>query len=97
MGALKLKQAERYLLTALGKTADINPFLKNVEKWPNNARFLKHFWTFFNIMRERVKTLSVKTTKWSNTHKLFVGNRYGLNVFHHFVGLALKGLKLKNY
>lgn len=55
MGALKLKQAERYLLTALGKTADINPFLKNVEKWPNNARFLKHFWTFFNIMRERVK------------------------------------------
>ena len=33
-------------------------------------------------------------TKWSNTHKQFVGNlsMICLSVFNHFVGLALKGL-----
>ena len=40
--------------------------------------------------------LSSNPTKWSNTLKQFVGklptNR--LSVFYHFVGLALKGLKL---
>ena len=35
-----------------------------------------------------LSSLSADFTKWSITLKQFVGN---LNVFHHFVGLALKG------
>ena len=39
--------------------------------------------------------LSANPTKWSNTLKQFVGKlpTNCLNVFDHFVGLALKGLK----
>ena len=38
--------------------------------------------------------LSANPTKWSNTLKKFVGKLLAkcLNVFDHFVGLALKGL-----
>ena len=41
--------------------------------------------------------LSASPTKWSNKLKQFVGNfpTNCLNVFDHFVGLALKGLILK--
>ena len=41
--------------------------------------------------------LSAKSTKWSNTLKQFVGKlpTNCLSVFDHFVGLALKGLRLK--
>ena len=41
-------------------------------------------------------SLSANFTKWSNTLKQFVGNlptNY-LSAFGHFVGLALKGLRL---
>ena len=41
--------------------------------------------------------LSVKPTKWSNTLKQFLGDSRRvnhLNVFDHFVGLAVKGLIL---
>ena len=40
------------------------------------------------------KPLSANFTKWSNTLKKFVSNlpTNCLNVFGHFVGLALKGL-----
>ena len=45
--------------------------------------------------RTVIKPLSANITKWSHTHKQFVGklptNR--LSVFDHFVGLALKGLR----
>ena len=42
-----------------------------------------------------IKPLSANPTKWSNTLKQFVGKlpTNCLNVFHHFVKLALKGLK----
>ena len=43
-----------------------------------------------------INPLSAKLTKWPNTLKQFVGNlpTNCLSVFGHFVGLALKGLKL---
>ena len=43
-----------------------------------------------------VNPLSANPTKWSNTLKQFVGKlpTNCLNVFDHFVGLALKGLNL---
>ena len=48
---------------------------------------IKYAWNCFN-------PLSANFTKWSNTLKQFVGNlpTNCLSVFHHFVGLALKGL-----
>ena len=44
----------------------------------------------------RFNPLSVNTTKWSNTHKQLVGSSptNSLSVFDHFVGLALKGLRV---
>ena len=44
-----------------------------------------------------LKPLSANPTKWSNTLKQFVGKMAAncLSVFNHFVGLALKGLKLE--
>ena len=46
---------------------------------------------------QQLNPLSAKITKWSNTLKQFVGNlpTNCLSVFDHFVGLALKGLKMK--
>ena len=43
-----------------------------------------------------INPLSANPTKWSNTLKQFVGKlpTNCLCVFDHFVGLALKGLKL---
>ena len=43
-----------------------------------------------------LNALSANLTKWSNTIKQFVGNFQTncLSVFGHFVGLALKGLRL---
>ena len=50
---------------------DINPFMHNVEKWPNifqksfnahTVRLLKCVSPFFNIMLERVDPLSTKPT-----------------------------------
>ena len=40
--------------------------------------------------------LSANPTKWSNTFKRFIGNlpTNCLSVFDHFMGLALKGLRL---
>ena len=42
-----------------------------------------------------INSLRTNPTKWSNTLKQFVGHlpTNCLNVFDHFVGLALKGLK----
>ena len=41
-----------------------------------------------------ISPFSANFTKWSNTFKQFVGNLLMncLNVFNHFMGLALKGL-----
>ena len=43
-----------------------------------------------------INPLSANPTKWSNTHKQFIGNLLtnSLSVFDHFVGLALKGLTI---
>ena len=49
----------------------------------------------WQIKRES-PTLSANPTKWSNTLKQFAANlllNY-LSVFDHFVGLALKGLRV---
>ena len=52
------------------------------------------YWDSF-MGPSQLNSLSANFTKWSNTLKQFVGklptNR--LNMFDHFVGLALKGLK----
>ena len=56
--------------------------------------------SFINNIRQQEKImeslnpLSAKPTKWPKTLKLFVGKlpTNCLNVFDHFVGLALKGL-----
>ena len=64
--------------------------MHNVVKWPNirlyglyglnTARFLKYVWPFYNIMRERVKEIPVKSLyihvleevagRWCCKHKL---------------------------
>ena len=50
------------------------------------------------ILKEKLKPLSAKPTKRSNTLKQFVGNsRRIVWVFDHFVGLVLKGLTTDNY
>ena len=43
-----------------------------------------------------INSLNANFTKWSNTRKQFVGKlpTFCLSVFDHFVGFALKGLKL---
>ena len=53
-------------------------------------RFLR-----FLTMADLLNPLRANPTKWSNTVKQFVGNlrKNCLSVFHHFVKLALKGLK----
>ena len=50
--------------------------------------FLTNHWSCF--------TLSANFTKWSNTLKQFVVNlpTNCLSIFDHFVGLAIKGLKI---
>ena len=47
-----------------------------------------------NIFYKLFNVLSANPTKWSNTLKQFVGNlpTVSLNVFDHFVGLALNEL-----
>ena len=59
------------------------------------------FWYFLyiqekmsNIFYKLFNVLSANPTKWSNTLKQFVGNlpTVSLNVFDHFVGLALNEL-----
>ena len=42
---------------------------------------------------------SANFTKWSNTLKQFVGKLLTncLSVFEHFVGLALKGLRIRTF
>ena len=48
------------------------------------------------VSLSNLKPLSANPTKWSDTLKQFVGNLLTncLSVFDHFVGLALKGLRL---
>ena len=48
------------------------------------------------MIYEEFNPLGANPTKWSNTLKQFVGNlpTNCLSVFDHFVGLALKGLKI---
>ena len=56
----------------LNSKNNVNPFIHNVEKWPNillksflvnTARFLKYIWPFFNIMNERVNGEDEKLRK----------------------------------
>ena len=65
---------------------------KWLENWLSSLQSLFH-WLF---LASPLTLLSSNPTKWSNTLKQFLGklptNR--LSVFYHFVGLALKGLKL---
>ena len=47
------------------------------------------------VTSDNLTLLSANPTKWSNKFEQFVGKLPAnyLSVFHHFVGLALKGLK----
>ena len=56
---------------------------------PSNLQLEEIYTQNFNL-------LSANITKWSNTLKKFVGKfpTNCLSVFDHFVGLALKGLKI---
>ena len=55
----------------------------------------KHFANFMGITM--INPLNAKLTKWSNILKQFVDKlpTNCLSVFDHFVGLALKGLRLR--
>ena len=55
---------------------------------------LSHFKTLFSNSNE-INPLNAKLIKWSNTLKQIVDKlpTICLNVFDHFSGLALKGLK----
>ena len=58
----------------------------------------KHwFYKVLSTGKIRIKPLSAKITKWSNTLKQFVGNlpTNCLSVFDHFVGLVLEGLSCR--
>ena len=50
---------------------------------------------WINSDSQNFNTLSAYPTKWSNTHKQFIGKLLAncLSVFDHFVKLVLKGLK----
>ena len=54
------------------------------------------YFKFINKFCFSFNPLSANPTKWSNTLKQFVGKlpTNSLNLFNHFVGLALKGLIL---
>ena len=57
-------------------------------------------WEFFDIFRLSLfKPLSTIFAKWPNTLKQFVGYlpTNCFSVFGHFVGLALKGLRTREY
>ena len=62
----------------------------NVWKFQVHRHYDEQSYTFFN-------SLSANSTKWSNTLKQFVEilPTNFLSVFDHFVGLALKGLRVK--
>ena len=76
-----LKYAPRYLTS--GGMVEVSPTL--FENWKKYSNCV-HLW---------LNPLSPNPTKWSNTLKQFVDNlpTNCLNVFDHFVKLALKGLK----
>ena len=59
----------------------------------NAAILLKCVLPFLDVMYESVDSLSANPTKWLNRLKQFARNLQAncLNVFDHFVGLALKG------
>ena len=65
--------------------------IKNVQQLPLENINQTCLYSIFVI---QVNPLSANPTKWSNTLKQFVGNlpTNCLNVFDHFVGMALKGL-----
>ena len=56
----------------------------------------KHLQKSNNCLKFHLNPLSAKLTKWPNILKKFVGNlpTNCLSVFGHFMGLALKGLKI---
>ena len=77
---------------------EINITEKN---WRLSPLFLAHTYRlrplFFIFHRKKAANpLSANPTKWSKTLKQFVGKlpTNCLSVFDHFVGLALKGLKI---
>ena len=51
---------------------------------------------YFSRSTGSINPFNANPTKWSNTLKKFVGNLLTncLNVFDHFVGLALEGLRI---
>ena len=55
----------------------------------------RRFANIYKFCNSTINPLSANFTKWSNTLKQFVDNlpTNCLNVFDHFVGFALKGLK----
>ena len=52
--------------------------------------------SYHHVFYKNLNPLNANFTKWSNNIKQFVGNlpMNCLNVFDHFVGLVLKGLKI---
>ena len=67
-----------------------------INKFPNNTLLLNGL-TIINNTDMVFSPLSANPTKQPNTLKQFVGNlpKNCLSVFGHFVGLVLKGLKIK--
>ena len=70
---------------------------------PTIKTLQKHQWCFSGVffvnnfeqspMTHVLNPLGANHTKWSNTLKQIVC----LSMFHHFVGLALKGLNFKSF
>ena len=70
---------------------------EKAEHWPEMDCFDFNIWfPIFLLEREQtIKPLSANLTKWSNTLKQFAcKSRRIIFEFGHFLGLALKGLKV---
>ena len=88
------------------KLQNTRVFKSQREGCQSNQKLLHHY-QHYEVIASKISSihkfilnpLSANITKWSNTLKQFVGKlpKNCLNVFPHFVGLALKRLKYSRF
>ena len=80
-------------------TQNISPLSANPKNGQTHSKYIPFKCQPHKMVKhtQNISPLSAGPTKWSNTFKPFVGKlpTNSLSVFDHFVGLVLKGLRLK--